>query len=264
MASKKDDIVILRIDGEDLKEFIESPQFEPQMIAIFSRMDSANASLCQCITMALEQLTVEHGMPPSSDPWVFHNVVEPSLQSLSLDQLSPVSQEIFLEEFQKLIESITLQLQEKPVIVAHTENIFDGSGIKKLLSDKDELNKILEVAWRDLPKDEHQKISDSLHVALDGMADSADLPPYGTICQVDTIVNEVLSTLNTDDHLSTLGENDFKKTMTETLGRIMSQLEESPVFISSNSVIHEPLVSSAISPPLSSTEIHSETQKGSV
>lgn len=67
---KKDDIIILRIDGEDLKEFSESPQFEPEMISIFSGMDSSNASLCQCIAKALEQLTVEHGMPPSSDTWV--------------------------------------------------------------------------------------------------------------------------------------------------------------------------------------------------
>ncbi|KAH7669042.1 Zinc finger RING/FYVE/PHD-type protein [Dioscorea alata] len=238
---KKDDIIILRIDGEDLKEFSESPQFEPEMISIFSGMGSSNASLCQRITMALEQLTVEHGMPPSSDTWVFNNIIEPALQSLSLDQFLTVSQEIFLEEFRKLIDSITLRLQDKPVIVARNECIFDGSGIKKLLSDKAELNKMLEVVWRDLPADQTQKISDSLCVSLDRMADSANLPLCGTIPQVDTIVKEVLSTLNTTDQ-ETLHEDEFKKTMTETLRHIMSRLEENPVFISAHSVVHEPMV----------------------
>lgn len=238
---KKDDIIILRIDGEDLKEFGESPQFEPEMISIFSGMDSSNVSLCRCVSMALERLTVEHGMPPSSDTWVFNNIIEPALQSLSLDQFLSVSQEIFLEEFRKLIDSITLLLQEKPVIVARSESIFDGSGIKRLLSDEAELNKMLEVAWRDLPTDQTQKISDSLCVALERMAGSADLPRCGTIPQVDTIVKEVLSTLNTTDQ-ETVHEDEFKKTMTETLGHIMSRLEENPVLISSNSVVHEPMV----------------------
>lgn len=33
-------------------------------------------------------------------------------------------------------------LKEKPAIVAHSQNTFDGSGIKKLLSNKFELHKV--------------------------------------------------------------------------------------------------------------------------
>lgn len=69
---KRDPIVILRIDGEDLLEFINGLSFEPEMISIFSEIESSDQGLSirDSISKALEKLTVEQGMPPSSDPWV--------------------------------------------------------------------------------------------------------------------------------------------------------------------------------------------------
>lgn len=67
---KRDPIVILRIDGEDLREFVESQKFETEAISIFSMLDRDNLSLAKCMKMALEQLKVEQGMPPVSDSWV--------------------------------------------------------------------------------------------------------------------------------------------------------------------------------------------------
>lgn len=72
------------------------------------------------------------------------NVVEPALQELRANQLldQPVSQEVFFQEFRKFLGNITLRLQQHPVIVAHTENTFDGSGIRRLLSNKFEFDKV--------------------------------------------------------------------------------------------------------------------------
>lgn len=68
---KRDPIVILRINGEDLNEFVDGPRYEPEAMAIFSQVESANnATLRQCLLAALAQLTVDHGMPPASDSWV--------------------------------------------------------------------------------------------------------------------------------------------------------------------------------------------------
>jgi len=55
---KRDPIVILRINGEDLNEFVDSPRYEPEAAAIFSQLKSGdNASLRQCLLAALQQLT---------------------------------------------------------------------------------------------------------------------------------------------------------------------------------------------------------------
>lgn len=67
---KKDPVLILRIDGEDLKDFVESARFEPEAATIFSQLEKADTSLHKCLTMALGQLSVDHGIPPPSDPWV--------------------------------------------------------------------------------------------------------------------------------------------------------------------------------------------------
>ncbi|XP_039137466.1 uncharacterized protein LOC120275047 [Dioscorea cayenensis subsp. rotundata] len=253
----RDPIVILRMDGEDLKEFVRSPGFEPEAIAIYSSIDSANAPLSKCLLMGLQQLTVEHGLPPISDSWVSGNIVEPAFQSISGDHLEqPATQETFLEEFKKLVISITRHLEEQLVIVAHSENTFDGNGIKRLLSNSFELNKLLDNAWRDLPKDQNGKVSkDYLRIALDGMASSANLPPFGAVQQVDAVVNEAFKMVNADDG-KTVDEQEFKKLMTEILGSIMLQLQGNAVFVSSNSVIHETLPSSStLLPPVSGPSV---------
>jgi hypothetical protein len=68
---QRDPIVILRINGEDLSEFLESPRYEPEAVALFSQVEAGNnASLRQFILPALQHLTVDHGMPPASDSWV--------------------------------------------------------------------------------------------------------------------------------------------------------------------------------------------------
>ncbi|AQK65864.1 Calcium-binding EF-hand family protein [Zea mays] len=72
---KRDPIVILRINGEDLSEFVESPRYEPEAVAIFSQAvggptNTNDATLRQCLLAAVGELTIDHGMPPASDPWV--------------------------------------------------------------------------------------------------------------------------------------------------------------------------------------------------
>lgn len=69
---KRDPIVILRMDGEDLLEFINSSAYEPEMIATFSEINLPEGSLHDYIVKAFENLTVEQGMPPPSDSWVIN------------------------------------------------------------------------------------------------------------------------------------------------------------------------------------------------
>uniref|UniRef100_A0A1D1Z929 Calcium-binding protein 4 n=1 Tax=Anthurium amnicola TaxID=1678845 RepID=A0A1D1Z929_9ARAE len=253
---KRDPIVILRIDGEDLEEFMGGLNFESEAISIFSQKESENVPLLKCTTLALEQLTVDHGMPPPSDSWVFDNIIQPALQSLSTHRLDQaVSQEIFLKEFKKVLDDIARRLKEHPVIVAHSENTFDGSDIKRLLSNNLELDKLLGVAWKDLPKDSNQKVSkEYLRVALDGVAPSSGLPPYGAINQVDAVMNEVFRILDADDG-KLMHEEEFKKLMREILGTITLQLEGNPICISSNSVVHETFSSSSSLLPTSTSTV---------
>ncbi|KAA8536024.1 hypothetical protein F0562_028502 [Nyssa sinensis] len=242
---KRDPVVILRIDGEDLLEFIHSPSFETEIISMFSEIDLAGGSLQDCIIKTFEKLTVGQGMPPASDAWVMSNIVEPALQSSGGFHEEPISQETFLLEFKKLSESVAQHLKEHPVIVAHSENTFDGSGIKRLLANKFELDKILDAALKNVPKDQHGKISNEyLRVALDVVAPSAGLPPVGAVDQMDKVITDAFKMFDADGG-KIIKEDEFKKMLTEILGIIMLQLEGNPISVSTNSVVHEPLASSS-------------------
>ncbi|KAF2301966.1 hypothetical protein GH714_030955 [Hevea brasiliensis] len=243
---KRDPIIILRMDGEDLSEFINGPSYEAEMISIFSQLESPDGSLHDFIVKALEKLTVDQGMPPSSDSWVMSNIVEPALESCTgQDHDKPISQETFLVEFKKIAERVAQRLKEQPVIVAHCENTFDGSSIKRLLTNKFELDKTLNTALEDVPKDRNGKMAkEYLRVALDSVAPSAGLPPIGVVDEIDKVVDEGLKMMDAEDG-KLVKEDEFKMLLTEILGSIMLQIEGNPISVSSNSVVHEPLASSS-------------------
>ncbi|XP_062176961.1 uncharacterized protein LOC133881908 [Alnus glutinosa] len=244
---KRDPVVILRIDGEDLLEFITGPTFEADILSTFSQIDSNDgSSLRDYIIKALEKLSVDQGMPPSSDSWVMENIVQPVLQSCPIhDSDKPVSQETFLLEFKKVAECVAQHLKEQPVIVAHTENTFDGSGVKRLLSNKFELDKIFNTALESVPKDRTGKLSkDYLRVALDSVAPSAGLPPVGAVEEIDKIVRDVFKMMDADA-VKMVKEDEFKKVLSGILGSIMLQLESNPISVSTNSVVHQPAASSS-------------------
>ncbi|KAK9113233.1 hypothetical protein Scep_020752 [Stephania cephalantha] len=243
---KRDPVLILRMDGEDLLEFINGPSFESDAMTIFSQIESTEkGSIRDCMKKALTLLTVDHGMPPT-DSWVTSNVIEPVLQFCPESALEqPISRDVFLSEFKQMVERVVHRLQEQPVIVAHSEQTFDGSGIKRLLSNKFELNKTLDAAVKDVPRDKNGKMSkEYLRVALDLVAPAAGLPPIGAVDQMDKIVNEVFRMIEADDG-KMVDEEEFKKLMREVLGSIMLQLEGNAINVSSNSVVHEPLATSS-------------------
>lgn len=68
--------------------------------------------------------------------------MDPALSQAGPALDKPASQEKFLEEFKRVALSVADFLKEKPVIVAHSENTFDGRGVKKLLSNKFELERV--------------------------------------------------------------------------------------------------------------------------
>lgn len=162
---------------------------------------------------------------------VFDSIIQPAMGHLPVeDHGGAVSQETFLTELKNVLGNVARGLKDHPVIVAHSENNFDGSGVNRLLSNTFELEKVrrhrsiihllhagsyrgtnvqsfpgsvlvkdktltstasdlllqlLDMAWKELPKKtDHKASKEYLRVALDGIASSAGLPPYGAISQV--------------------------------------------------------------------------------
>jgi len=84
---KRDPIVILRMEGEDLLEFVNGPSYEAEMASIFSQIESPSGSLREHVIEAFGRLTVDQGVPPTSDSWV-DAATTLSLNGVSCTQLS--------------------------------------------------------------------------------------------------------------------------------------------------------------------------------
>ncbi|MBA0607590.1 hypothetical protein Godav_019869, partial [Gossypium davidsonii] len=100
---KRDPVVILRIQGEDLLDFINGPNYEAEMVSVFSQIGLSNdASLYDIIIKAMEKLTV------------MSKIVELALQLWDgNDQDEPVCKETFLEEFKKVAKHVAQNLVER-------------------------------------------------------------------------------------------------------------------------------------------------------
>ncbi|KAF3794920.1 hypothetical protein EJ110_NYTH04603 [Nymphaea thermarum] len=247
-GTERDPILILRIDGEDLQEFLAAPQLETVATSMYSEIADAN-DIHECTVKALNKLTVDHGMPPTSDPWVHANIVEPSLQLSDLPRdEGPISQEIFIESLKKVLGNVVAKLKDQPVIVAHSEKIFDGSGIKRLFSDNYQMDQAIDSAWKSLPKDQEGQLSrEYLRVALDVLAPAVSLPAYGTVDQMDAATAQVFEMVKAEEE-STLNREEFNKLITEILTNLMLKLEGKPVTVSSNAVVNEPITSTLVAP----------------
>ncbi|XP_047314001.1 uncharacterized protein LOC124917682, partial [Impatiens glandulifera] len=150
---KKESVVILRLEGEDLLKFLNSPDFETVTIPPLWEIDGC---FLHCVMNALMNLTVDHGMPPVSDTWVKRNILIPSLDLgyVHIHDEDLITRETILEELKKAVRRIAQYLKENPVILARNECIYDGSEIKKLLSNKLELNKIIDDMMQNLEMDD--------------------------------------------------------------------------------------------------------------
>ena len=75
---KRDPIVILRIDGEELMEFINGPCFETEVLSVWSEIESPDqGTLHDYIVKAVQKLGVDQGLPPTADSWVFDRSQSP-------------------------------------------------------------------------------------------------------------------------------------------------------------------------------------------
>lgn len=139
-------IEILKLDGKLLRDYVESSGFEVDAVNAYSlmEMETNRLSLDQCLRIGLGKLTVDLGMPPSSDSSVIINITGPAMDCVKAgcQPMKRSMQQTFVDEFRKVVVNIAGRLEQHPVIVAHSEKTFDGSSVRHLLSDQTEFDRV--------------------------------------------------------------------------------------------------------------------------
>lgn len=87
-GTEHEPVVILRIDGEELQEFLAAPLLESVATSLYSEIGNVK-DIHECTVKALNKLTVDHGMPPTSDPWVSLSLKSNNMMVFNFDSFMP-------------------------------------------------------------------------------------------------------------------------------------------------------------------------------
>ncbi|XP_057813371.1 uncharacterized protein LOC131027352 [Cryptomeria japonica] len=244
----RDPICLQTLTGQELQCYVNSSEFEADAVAMYTQLstDQGEKTIETFLIQALGNVPVDKGMPPTSDETVMKHIVNPAIKSQAtcIDLQAPcgdLNQLDFIEIFKKVVEHAAFQLKATPITVARSEKTYDGKGVARLLHQKSELEKALQMTWKSLPKDKHGALPRKyLRVGLDNLAPSVALPPVGAIEQMDEVISEVFKMVRADEG-GVLNENEFNKLMLQILGSIMLQLEGNSIHVSSVEVVSSSL-----------------------
>lgn len=235
---EREPIATRPLDGSELERWARSSEFEVEAVAAFGRLD-ANMSgkvKAEAIKKAMRRVSVNQGMPPQSDDEI-PNVVDRALQEAGIGMEQELDQTQFVDVYRKAALALVKYLKAKPVTVAHTEKVFDGSSISHLIKDKKALDLAMDLAWEIMPKTSNGTAPKSyLRVGLDTLAPYAGLPPVGAVPEMDSIVDEAFKMID-EDAKGRVEKHEFDKCMLEVLGGVMLQLQGKPIGVSSSAVV---------------------------
>jgi len=246
---ERDPVAISTLDGTRLQQYAESAEFEVEAVTAFSQLDAdMNGSLkASAIKTAMQRISVEQGMPPQTDASVSGQIQRAfTMAGIHGDQ--SFNQTEFVDVYRKAVLALAQCLREKPLTVAYSEKIFDGSSITALLKDKPALDAALSEAWQAIPKSSVGSVPKPyLRVGLDVFAPYAGLPPIGAVEEMDNVVNEAFQVIDADTG-GNVDRPEFDKCLLEVLGSIMLQLQGKPIGIKSSGVVPPGSAPSGIMP----------------
>lgn len=235
---EREPVSISPLDGGELQRWAESPEFEIEAVAAFAQLDTNTTGQVKAgaIKEAMKRVSVDQGMPPQTDPSVAEHM-DRAFQSVRLNPQQDLDQTQFVDAYKKVVLEVAMSIRQKPLTVAHTDKVFDGSSISALLKDKQALNVALDMAWEMMPKASGGAAPKSyLRVGFDTVAPYAGLPPVGAVEEMDNVVNEAFKMID-DDATGRVDKDQFNKCMLEVLGALMLQLEGKPIGVKSSAII---------------------------
>ncbi|KAL2649334.1 hypothetical protein R1flu_017462 [Riccia fluitans] len=235
---ERDPITVMKLDGGELRKYATSERLEVDIISIFTRFDVRQEGRIPAdrVIDVLPTISVRKGMPPAGDPKV-QKLIEKAMLDARINVGESLDQMQFVEMVRKLLVILADVLKQNPLNVAHSEKEYDGQSIKKLLKNHEELQKILEENWMQLPKDHHNKVSkDYLRASLDNVGPAAGLPPLGCADEVDEVLVEIFNKSDFDNG-ERVNKEKFQKCIKQILGSVMLHLEGKPVTIKSSKVV---------------------------
>ncbi|KAH9611440.1 hypothetical protein KSS87_000171 [Heliosperma pusillum] len=227
---KDDPLVVSVLDGNTIRLFLEDED-DFAMLAenLFTDLDIEDEGKLSKseIRSALVHMGVEMGVPPLTDFPVINDI----LKKHGAEGEEKLGQAQFAQLLQPILQDLADALALKHVTVIQNVKITNGSKLAKLLSDKKQIDEIIEKIYSQ--KDNVKNAQDCIELIrsyLEKNGKELGLPPLEGNEVVILLHDTIFTEISKDSKAVTLEKSDFGDLVMKILQKFVVQLQANPVF----------------------------------
>ncbi|KAF9606027.1 hypothetical protein IFM89_022153 [Coptis chinensis] len=224
---KDDPMVVCVLDGSAIRLFLEDED-DFAMLAenLFTDLDVADIGKIKKneIRNALVHMGVELGVPPFSEFCLLEDI----LKKHGAEGEEELGQAQFAESLQPVLQDLADALAEKHIVIVQNIKINNGSKLRKLLADDEQLNSVMEKILHGIGADNDK--TGCIKIIRDILEKSGSTfgipPPEGNEAVV-LLYDQVFAEV---DNEKTIDRDHIKPSVKDILQKFSEQLEANPIF----------------------------------
>ncbi|GAB4855399.1 hypothetical protein Ancab_024022 [Ancistrocladus abbreviatus] len=226
---RDDPIVVAILDGKTLKMFLEDEDdFAMLAESLFTDLDRRDEGKLSksYIHNALDNMGVEMGVPPFPE----FPMLDDILKKHGAEGDEKLGQAQFAELLQLVLLDLANALGEKHVIIKQNIKIINGSNLRKLLGNENQLNDVVEKIYQETQEDRNRSCTDIIKLYLEKNGKKLGLPHSGANEAVSLLYDSIFAEIGEKKSARQLEKKEFEELVKEILEKFSEQLEASPIF----------------------------------
>ncbi|PIA31599.1 hypothetical protein AQUCO_04900121v1 [Aquilegia coerulea] len=225
---KDDPLVVSVLDGSPLRLFLEDED-DFAMLAenLFTDLDVVDKGKIQKkeIRNALHHMGVELGVPPLSAEFP---VLDDILKKHGAEGEEELGQAQFAESLQPVLQDLADALSAKNIVIIQNIKISNGSKLRKLLADEEELNNVIEqILVTDDAKDE-KVCTQAIRASFEKNGPMMGLPPLKPNDVMVLLYDQVFAAVD-EKNSGDIGRDKCVELVKSILEKFAEVLEANPI-----------------------------------
>ncbi|KAL2455382.1 calcium-binding EF hand family protein [Abeliophyllum distichum] len=225
---KDDPIVLAILDGRTLRIFLEDED-DFAMLAenIFTDLDTEDRGKISKneIKNALIRMGLEMGIPPLSEFPQLNDI----LKRHGAEEKEELGQAQFAQLLQSVLQELADALAKKHIVMVQNIKIVNGSKLRKLLADENQLGGVLKKILLEKKDDKNEKrIITTIRLCLEKRGKDLGLPP-SKVDETETLFDEVFTEIESKNTDAEPEKDEFMVLLKEILEKFAEKLEANPV-----------------------------------
>ncbi|KAK7285126.1 hypothetical protein RJT34_19886 [Clitoria ternatea] len=226
---KDNPIVVSILDGSTLRLLLEDED-DFAMLAenLFTDLDVEDKGKISKseIRNALVQMGAEMGVPPFSE----FPQLDDLLKKYGADGKEELGQAQFAQLLQSVLQELEVELSKKNVVFIHNIQIINGSKLRQLVANEQELNSIVEKASQEKSNANGLGSTEIIRRFLEKNAKELGLPVAEADEAAVLLYDSVFADLAKEKDGMELDKEELAKLLKDILEKFAEQLESSPVY----------------------------------